>query len=332
MFKNLKKTCVLMLLSLFIMPLSTFAYSDYVIAGGENIGIKLNSKGIMIVGLYSIGDKSPGSDANLEIGDIITSINDTKVSSINEMVDVIKNSNQEKINIEYLREEKKHTTSLNLFKDNDGVTKTGLYVKDNITGIGTLTFIDPESSAFGALGHEIIEKTTGQILEIKDGVIFDSSVVGIDRSESGVPGEKNTKNDINNVFGNVFSNTTSGIFGKYTADFSSRKKYKVASASDIKLGEAKIRTVLEDKSIKEYSINITKLNKSNNQKTKNILFEITDQELLDKTGGIVQGMSGSPIIQGEYIIGAVTHVVVENPKKGYGIIITNMLEEAEKVR
>ena len=167
------------------------------------------------------------------------------------------------------------------------------------------------------------------MLEIKDGTIFDSNVTSIDRSEDGVPGEKNAKNDINNVFGNVYSNTTSGIFGKYTTNFSSRKKYKVASINDIKLGEAKILTVLDGNEIKEYSINITKVNKSNN---KNILFEITDQELLDKTGGIVQGMSGSPIIQGEYIIGAVTHVVVENPKKGYGIVITNMLEEAEKVR
>ena len=111
---------------------------------------------------------------------------------------------------------------------------------------------------------------------------------------------------------------------------SDRKKYKVANQSNIKLGEAKMLTVLNNNEIKEYSINILKLNKSNNQKNKNILFEITDQELLDKTGGIVQGMSGSPIIQGEYIIGAVTHVVVENPKRGYGIMITNMLEEAEK--
>lgn len=329
MFKKFKKTCVLMLLSLFIMPTLSFAYSDYIIAGGENIGIKLNSKGIMIVGLYSIKDNSPGVDAKLETGDIITSINNEDVSTIDKMVDVIKNCKENTISIKYVRNNTTYETNLNLYKDQDGITKTGLYVKDNITGIGTLTFIDPESGKFGALGHEIIEKSTGKMLEIKDGTIFDSNVTSIDRSEDGVPGEKNAKNDINNVFGNVYSNTTSGIFGKYTTNFSSRKKYKVASINDIKLGEAKILTVLDGNEIKEYSINITKVNKSNN---KNILFEITDQELLDKTGGIVQGMSGSPIIQGEYIIGAVTHVVVENPKKGYGIVITNMLEEAEKVR
>ena len=329
MFKNFKKTCVLMLLSLFIIPSTSFAYSDYIIAGGENIGIKLNSKGVMIVGLYSIGEVKPGVDAKLESGDIITAINNKNISTIDDMIDVIKNCKEKNVSIKYMRNNNTYETKLNLYKDQDGITKTGLYVKDNITGIGTLTFIDPNTKKFGALGHEIIEKSTGKILEIKDGVIFDSNVTSIDRSEDGIPGEKNAKSDINNVFGDVYSNTTSGIFGKYTNDFDSRKKYKVASINDIKLGEAKILTVLNGNEIKEYSIEIKKINKSNN---KNILFEITDQELLDKTGGIVQGMSGSPIIQGEYIIGAVTHVVVENPKRGYGIMITNMLEEAEKVR
>lgn len=327
--KKFKKTCVVMLLSLFIMPLSAFAYSDYIIAGGENIGIKLNSKGIMVVGMYEVNNIYPARDAGFDVGDTIISVNGSNVSTIDEMVKKISESKTDDVSLKYLRNGKEKKTTLKIYKE-DGVSKTGLYVKDNITGIGTLTFIDPETSSFGALGHEIIERSTGQILEIKDGTIFESTVTGVDRSENGTPGEKNAIYDSSKIDGTVDKNTNRGIFGTYTDDYSSRKKYKVAQPNEVNVGEAKILTVLNNKEIKEYSINITKINKSDNQKTKNILFEITDQELLDKTGGVVQGMSGSPIIQDDKIIGAVTHVIVEDPTKGYGIFITNMLEEADK--
>ena len=208
------------------------------------------------------------------------------------------------------------------------VYKTGLYVKDSVTGIGTLTFIDPETQKFGALGHEIEEQTTGKIFEIKDGKIFETTVTGIIPSTDGSPGEKKAEYDPENVEGNVDENTTQGIFGTYTDNIQNRKTYKVAKPKEVKTGDAKILTVLDDDNIKEYSIKISEINDLKS-KNKNFIFEITDSELKDKTGGIIQGMSGSPIIQGDYIIGAVTHVVVDNPLKGYGIFITNMLEEAE---
>lgn len=327
-FKKLKKTFIFGLLSLFIIPTSVFAYSEYVIPGGENIGIEINAKGVMIVGLYKVNDSYPATDAGLQVGDMITSVDGNPVHSINEMVEKINAGNHEYIDVEFIRGQESKMTQLKLYKDEKQVYKTGLYVKDSITGIGTLTFIDPNSKIFGALGHEIIEKTSGQILEIRDGKIFDTEVIGVDPSSEGVPGEKNAKFYMDDVNGTIKENTNKGLFGVYTDELPDKTLYKVAKSSDIQKGSAKILTVLDGNTIKEYDINITKIN-DNNQKIKNLMFEITDEELLQTAGGVVQGMSGSPIIQGDFIVGAVTHVVVDSPTKGYGIFITNMLEEAE---
>lgn len=326
-FKKIKNHLLLLTIALLI-PSQVLAYSEYIIAGGENIGIELNSKGIMIVGTYKVNNEDPAKDANLTTGDRITKINNKSVDNIEQMLNIINNSNLDQIKITYQRNDKEYNTNLNLIKDNNDVYKTGLYVKDAITGVGTLTFIDPNTKLYGALGHEIIEKATGQKLEIKNGKIYDSTVTSITRSDNGTPGEKNAEYDSSKIYGNVNENTKSGIFGKYTSTLPNKKMYKVAQIDDIKLGKAKILTVLNDNEVKAYEINIIKKS-DKNQETKNLLFEITDSTLLDKAGGIVQGMSGSPIIQGDYIIGAVTHVVVDDCTKGYGIYITNMLEEAE---
>ena len=328
LFKKIKKSIFLLLLFLFIIPINVFAYSDRIIVGGQNIGITLNSKGILIVGTYEVNNASPAKEAGLKSGDIITKINGNNVSTIEEMATQINKVKDDKITINYLRNNKEKETVLNLYKDENNIYKTGLYVKDSVTGIGTLTFIDPDTKIFGALGHEIQEQTTGKIFEVKDGSIFTSEVTGVLPSTDGSPGEKKAEYDKTNTTGNVNENTTRGIFGEYTAEINSNKTYKVAEPNEIKKGKAKILTVLNGSEVKEYEINITDIN-SEKQKTKNFIFEITDKNLLNKTNGIIQGMSGSPIIQGDNIIGAVTHVVINNPHKGYGIFITNMLEEAE---
>ena len=244
------------------------------------------------------------------------------------MASAINESNKDEININYKRNNELKKTKLKLYKDENNIYKTGLFVKDSITGIGTLTFIDPKTKKFGALGHEIQEQSTGKMLEIKDGKIFDSNVTGVVPSTDGNPGEKKAEYNADKVKGITNENTTQGIFGDYTEEIPNKKLYKVANNQDIKEGNAKILTVLKDKEIKEYDIEIIEVNK-NNDKNKNFVFEITDKELLNQTNGIIQGMSGSPIIKDDYIIGAVTHVVVNDPHKGYGIFITNMLEEAE---
>ena len=327
-FKKIKNNILLTLMfTLLIIPTYTLAYSDYILAGGENIGIELNSKGVIIVGTYEVNGKNPAKEAGIHAGDKITKINNKEVSSIEEMLNIVeKTTNKENIDITYLRAGKENKTILKLTKTNDNIYKTGLYVKDTISGVGTLTYIDPNTKLFGALGHEIIEKNTGQKLEIKDGKIYSSTVTGITRSDIGKPGEKNARYDSSNIFGKVKENTTNGIFGNYTSTLPDKKLYKVAKDNEVKMGDATILTVIDGNIVESFGINILKV--STNE-VKNILFEITDSRLLKKTGGIVQGMSGSPIIQDDYIVGAVTHVVVDDPTKGYGIFITKMLEEAE---
>ena len=187
--------------------------------------------------------------------------------------------------------------------------------------------MDTKTNRFGAVGHEIIEANSGKIVDTRQGTIYESNVVDIDKSKSGIPGGKQAQSNTNNQYGTITENTNKGIFGNYSNEFDQNKLYKVADIEEIKKGEAKILTVLDENIVQEYTINITKIIKDT--ELKNIIFEITDKTILEKTGGIIQGMSGSPIIQDNKIIGAVTHVVVNSPNKGYGIFIKNMLEEAE---
>ncbi len=320
----IKKTFLLLVVASLLIPFNAYAYSEYIIAGGQNIGIRLNSNGVLVVGFYKVNDDYIAKDSGLLIGDIITTINDEEVININDLTNMVNDSNGS-IKIGYIRNDISNFTNLKLIKENNSF-KTGIYVRDNISGIGTLTFIDPNTKLFGALGHEILDKNSGNIFETENGNIYSSDVTNVVPSTNGTPGEKNAKINSDDVFGNVFENTNQGIFGNYTADFNTDNLYKVAKTDEVTTGEAYIKTVLDGNKIEAYKINITKIKDG---ETKNLLFEITDERLLNKTGGIIQGMSGSPIIQNDLIIGAVTHVVVDNPEKGYGIFITNMLEQAE---
>lgn len=322
----LKKALSAILLLLFIIPYNALAYSDYIIAGGQNIGIEIKSKGVIVVGTYKVEDNDIALKSEIRVGDIIKTINGDPISTIDDLVKKINTVTNDNIKIGYIRNDISKYTNLKLQKVKN-TYKTGLYVKDSITGIGTLTYIDPNTKLFGALGHEIVEKNTGKILETNQGKIFNSEVIGLVRSTNGVPGEKNARYYSNQINGIVNENTNKGVFGEYTVPFDTSKLYKVANSSEIKKGKAKILTVLNGTNVDEYDINIINISKLGS--TKNLVFEITDKKLLEKTGGIIQGMSGSPIIQGNNIIGAVTHVIVDNPTKGYGIFITNMLEESE---
>lgn len=315
-------------LCILFLPISVFAYSEKIIIGGDNIGIHIDSKGILVIGFYKVDGQYQKGTPEIEVGDIITKVNGTEVFSIDNLTEEIdKNIDKEKIVLTIKREDKIINTELTL-TNIDGVYKTGLYVKDGISGIGTLTYIDPGTKIFGTLGHEIIENNTNKRIEVKTGAIFDSEVSKIIKSTDGKVGEKNANLDYDKVFGNIKKNTLYGVFGNYTAELPNGLVLTVGKPSEIKLGKAKIYTVLTDNQLKEYEINITKINQSTG--IKNLTFEITDQKLLNETGGVIQGMSGSPIIQNDKIIGAVTHAIVDNVKTGYGIFITTMLEEGEK--
>ena len=234
LLKKIKKSIFLLLLFTLIIPINVLAYSDKIIAGGQNIGIALNSDGVLIVGTYEVKDTSPAKEAGLKTGDIIEKINGNKVSNIEEMATQINDLKDDEIDITYMRNNQEKKTTLKLYKDESNIYKTGLYVKDSITGIGTLTFIDPTTKNFGALGHEIQEQTTGKIFEVKDGTIFSSEVTGILPSKDGFPGEKQAEYDKEDIKGTVSENTKQGIFGKYTDDINESKTYNVAKPNEVK--------------------------------------------------------------------------------------------------
>lgn len=321
----MKKIKVFLLAVIMFIPMNVLAYSDYIIPGGENIGIEVKYDGVLVVGFYKINNEYNEND--IEVGDYITHIENEEVNSIDDLTSLIeKYQVNNKVKMTVKRNNKKRIINFKLVKDNN-LYKTGLYIKDSITGIGTISYIDPSTNIYGALGHEILESTTKKMVEVKNGSIFASSVSSIDRSTNGNPGTKNAKFYYNQKFGDIIKNTDKGIYGSYTSK-TNKEKVSVGKPEEVKTGKATILTVTSNNEIKEYSINITDVDTKS--KTKNIYFEIDDKELLERTGGIVQGMSGSPIMQQEKIIGAVTHVVVENVKKGYGIFITTMLEEGER--
>lgn len=328
-FKN-KLHKLFFTLLLFIIPINALAYSDKIIVSGKTVGIEVNSKGVLVVGFYKVNDAYIAEESGLEVGDTILELNNHEISSISEMVKIINEAQSNTVDFSILRSGKTKSISLNLIEDTDGIIKSGIYVKDKVTGIGTLTYIDPETKIFGALGHEIDEKTTAKKFEIDGGYIFDASVVGIEKSSDGDAGEKDARYNKEKIQGTIKENEISGIFGEYTNTINNSSMYEVGNIKDIKKGTAYIKTVIAENKVEDFEIKIINIDKNND--TKNILFEINDKKLIEKTGGIIQGMSGSPIIQNNKIVGAVTHVIVNDTTKGYGIFITTMLEEGDKIR
>lgn len=323
----MKKKFIVFLCLFALSPLNAIAYSNEVILGGKTIGIDIKAEGIMVIGFYKVEGSLPKT--SLKEGDIILKIGNEEVNSINELTKAIENNMDDKntIEITYKRDKNEKTTTLKLVKQ-DGMYKTGLYVKDSITGIGTLTFIDPESNIYGALGHEITESNTSKIIEVRTGSIFKNSISSITESIDGKPGSKNAKFYYSNNYGDITKNTKYGIYGTYKDNYNNLEKISIAKKDEVKIGKAEIYTVIDGENIEKFDIEITKINE--NSDIKNITFDITDEKLINSTGGVVQGMSGSPIVQNGKLVGAVTHVITDNVKSGYGLFITTMLEESER--
>ena len=216
-----RKTLICFATTLLMLPLMVFGYSPYIYAGGENIGIDVKSKGVIIVGSYKVDNEDVISSSDLRVGDIIVSIDSNKITNISDLTKIVSNITKNEIKVGYKRNNVLDYTTLRLKKVNNEY-KTGLYVKDSVVGIGTLTFVDPETKIFGALGHEIIEKNSGMILDTGSGTIFHSEVLGIEPSNVGIPGEKRAKYYSNMVIGSIFENTNKGIFGNYSYDINKR--------------------------------------------------------------------------------------------------------------
>ncbi len=307
--------------------------SPTVILGGQSIGVNININGILILGVsdfYGVDGKKhcPVKEAGLKEGDVIISVNDKKITSSVEFSNIVDGSGGKSLKMKYERDGREDVAEIQPVKSSeDGKYRLGLWARDGTTGIGTITFIDPDTRTFGALGHGIMDIDTGKLID-GTGNIYFSYINNIKMSTATEPGELQGY-FVSDEIGDISTNCPCGIFGKiYDAD-NYGTPIAISSKSDITLGEAKIYCCIDGNKTEEFTINIEKIN-INSKDNKSMVIRITDDKLLRCTGGIVQGMSGSPIVQNGKLIGAVTHVFVNDSTKGYGIFIENMLDEAGK--
>ncbi len=310
-----------------------------VIPGGQSIGVKLNTVGVLVVGHHQVdtqnGNVSPGELAGIKIGDIITEINGKKIEQMTDVAPYVQESGNSGTPLDVVvnRENEKFTAKLMPMMDKDEQTyKLGLYIRDSAAGIGTMTFYHPETNKYGALGHVISDMDTKKPIVVEDGQIVRSTVTSIEKGSNGDPGEKLARfSSDREVIGNIQRNSPFGIFGvlnKNIKNGAMDKPMPIALSHQVKEGPAKILTVVNNDKVELFDIEIVSTIPQKFPATKGMVIKVTDPELLEKTGGIVQGMSGSPIIQNGKVIGAVTHVFVNDPTSGYGVHIEWMLNEA----
>jgi stage IV sporulation protein B len=310
-----------------------------VVPGGQSIGVKLNTLGVLIVGHHlvntSSGKQSPGEIADIQVGDIITKINGKDIKKMGDVSPFVRESgeSQKPLDVTIIRDGKsQHKTLTPLQDKNDQSYRIGLYIRDSAAGVGTLTFYDPASFRYGALGHVISDMDTKKPIKVNNGEILGSTVTSIEKGSNGHPGEKLARfsND-QRVLGDISKNSPFGIFGRLNDKISNgswNKPLPIALSDQVKEGPAKILTVVNGSKVREFDVDVISSVPQKFPATKGMVIKITDPELLKITGGIVQGMSGSPIIQNGRIIGAVTHVFVNDPTSGYGVHIEWMLDEA----
>lgn len=312
-----------------------------VMLGGDTIGIRLYSKGVLVIGESPIQGVDgnwyePYSESSIEKGDKIMKINNTPVETITELVEAV-NSVQDNqiVTVEYEKDG-------SLFEENmvpvksfeDGVKRLGLWVRDGAMGVGTLTFYDPDTKTYGALGHGISDYDLKELIDVDVGSLNIASILNVTKGAKNEPGE--IKGLLNEEFeiGNIEKNNENGIYGSFIDKnnyFRGREKVLVASKNEVKTGKATVICTVDKENVpKEYEIEILKVNETPNVSSKGMIIKVTDEELLKKTGGIIQGMSGSPILQNGKLVGAVTHVYVNDPTKGYAIYAENMIKEASE--
>lgn len=321
---------ILIFLLLLLSPISITPLKAYeVIPGGENIGVEINANGVLVIGSYDVVVKNitynPSKDSDILKNDLIVKANNDKISSIKDLLNSLKKITTNSVDLQIKRNDKVLSRNLKLIETSKAKTfKTGLLVKECILGIGTMTFYDANTKIFGALGHKLIDNDFATIADVNSGTIYNSTVVGINKSKNNNVGEILANIKLEEALGKVEMNTDYGIYGHYNT-CPDKDALIVAKKEEVTLGKAYIYTELKENDIQKYEIEIVSLERQDKIASKGISFKITDKNLVNKAGGIVQGMSGSPIIQNGKIVGAVTHVLVDNVKKGYGIYLETML-------
>jgi stage IV sporulation protein B len=304
----------------------------YVIPLGHAIGVRINTDGVMVLGTGSFqglcGESFRPAHNVLHAGDLIVSIDGEEIRYKEDLSELVENSEGE-IRLLVRRDGEELELSLSPEMAADEVRRIGAWVRDSTKGIGTLTFYNPQSGQFGALGHGILDVDTRMLLSVRSGIIMPSTVLSVKRGTRGNPGELEGQVDTRTTLGTINSNCPNGIFGelspRMSQEFSELPRFPVAARSQIEEGPATILTNVFGEEVKEYDIEILNINSNPSDDTKSLVIRITDPELLRITGGIVQGMSGSPILQNGRIIGAITHVFVQDPTKGYAILIESMV-------
>lgn len=302
---------------------------------GTPFGIKMFTNGVMVVGVADIESTgkmiNPAAVAGVKVGDIITAVNGKAVTQNSQVAKLIESSAGKSVELSIKRNEETLTATLTpILSDVDGSYKGGLWVRDSTAGIGTVTFYDPSTGSFGGLGHGICDVDTNELMPLRSGDVVSVTISGIVKGQKGRAGE--LRGYFNNDFpvGQLQANSEGGVYGTLNSSPVSTEAIPLAVKQEVKTGAAQIYTTVDGTTPKAYQIEIEAINYQDGTKTKNLVVKVTDPELLSKTGGIVQGMSGSPIVQNGKLVGAVTHVFVNDPTRGYGILAENMLEISEK--
>ena len=298
---------------------------------GRAVGIKLFADGVLVVATSDLngGEKSPAEDCGLKEGDLILRINDQEIQSTEHLQSVLQETGDTPVTLTVRRGSRTSEMETVAVLCDDGVYRLGVWIRDSMAGIGTLTFYDPETGSYGALGHGITDVDTHVLMPLSAGSIMETSVRAVQKGQRGVPGELKGDFTVQRDVGTVSANTAAGIFGTVSDETfaGDAQPIPVAEAGEVHLGEATILCTVSGDRTESYRVEIIRLS-PDKQDMRNLLLRVTDQRLLDTTGGIVQGMSGSPIIQDGKFVGAVTHVLVNDPTQGYGILMENMLKMA----
>lgn len=321
-----KKLFSFFIAAFLMFTMSAAALADSLVPGGQALGIKMETGGVIVADIISVktaeGEKSPAADAGLLNGDIIVKLGKNDIASAEDFMSAAKELNGDTTTATVLREGKLRQFNITPEKCEDGAYKLGLMLRDGISGVGTLTFYDPETGIYGALGHSISDAESGTALPLHDGSIVQAKITSIVPGEAGTPGELGGVPEEEKVLGDIRINCGCGIFG--VADLSGNEKLELG---ELKPGKAEIFCTVSGSEVQSFGINVDKVSPVDGYTVAKL--HVTDPELLSLTGGIVQGMSGSPIIQNGCLVGAVTHVFVNDPTGGYGISIQDMLAAAD---